>query len=98
MSGYHLYENPFCDLEYKCNQCEFDSIANEEYYASHNRVNFSHNSYHDSNLIPLVNNKSLYPKFYKKYKSNKHREMIFISNQHLCLYPNELKFELLHVS
>ena len=27
------------------------------------------------------------------HKSNKCREMIFMSNQHLCFYPNELKFE-----
>ena len=32
------------------------------------------------------------------YESNKCREMIFTSNQYLCLYPNELKFEPLHVS
>ena len=37
--------------------CECDSIANEEYYASHNRVNFSHTSYHNRNLILWVNNK-----------------------------------------
>ena len=34
----------------------------EEYYASHNRVNFSHTFYCDRNLILQVNNKSLYPK------------------------------------
>ena len=27
------------------------------------------------------------------YKSNKCREIIFTPNQHLCLYPNELKFK-----
>ena len=41
----------FCDLEHKHNQCECDSIANEEHYASHNRVNFSHTSYPDRNLV-----------------------------------------------
>ena len=70
----------------------------EVFYASHDRVDFSCTLYHNRNLILRVNNKSLYPKFYKMYKSNKCREMIFISNQHLCSYPNELKFELLHVS
>ena len=29
-----------CDLEHKHNQCECDSITDEGYYASHNRVNF----------------------------------------------------------
>ena len=70
----------------------------EIYYASHNGVNFSHTSYSDRNIILQVNNKSLYPKFYRMYKSYKCREMIFMSNQHLCLCLNELKFELLHVS
>ena len=32
------------------------------------------------------------------YNSNMHIEMIVTSNQHLGLYPNELKFEPLHVS
>ena len=31
MSRYCLYENPFCDLKHKHDQCEFDSIANEKY-------------------------------------------------------------------
>ena len=26
-------------------------------------------------------------------QNTKNRKMIFTSNQHLCLYPNELKFE-----
>ena len=70
----------------------------EKCYASHNGVNFSHTCYCNRNIIPQVNNKSVYPKFYKMNKSNKCREMIFMSNQYLCLYPNELEFELLHVS
>ena len=77
-----------CNPEHKHDQCESDSITDEEYYAIHNRVNFSLTFYHSS----------VYPKFYKMYKSNKYREMIFTSNHHLCLYPNELKFEPLHVS
>ena len=32
------------------------------------------------------------------YKSNMYREMIFMSNHCLCLYPNELKFEPLHAT
>ena len=69
----------------------------EIYNASQNRFNFSHTSYHNRNIIPQVN-KKLYPKFCEMYISNKCREMIFTPNQHLGLYPNELKFEVLHVS
>ena len=69
----------------------------EIYNASQNRFNFSHTSYHGRNIILRVN-KKLYPKLCEMYKSNRCREVIFTSNQHLGLYPNELKFELLHVS
>ena len=55
---------------------------------------------HDRNFIPGVNNKGLYPQFYKIHKSNKSKKIIFMSNQYLCLYPNELNGNLnfLHVS
>ena len=51
-----------CDLEHKHDQCDCDSITDEGYYASHNRVKFSLTFYHDRNLILQVNNKCLYPK------------------------------------
>ena len=51
-----------CDLDHKHDQCECDSITGEGYYASHNRVDFSLTFYCNRNLIPQINNKSLYPK------------------------------------
>ena len=48
MRFYFLFH---CDLEHKHNQCECDSTASEEYYVSHNRVNFSHTFHHNRNLM-----------------------------------------------
>ena len=69
----------------------------EIYDASQNRFSFSHTSYHNKNIIPQ-SIKIYIQNLVKMYNSNKHIEMIFTSNQHLSLYPNELKFEPLHVS
>ena len=69
--------------------------------SSHNRVNSYTYFYYNRSFIPRVNNKGLYPKFYNNMnKSNESRKIGFTSNQHLCLFPNELKrnSNLLHVS
>ena len=57
--------------------------------------------YHNKNIIPQVNGKGLYPKFYNGvYKSSKRKKIRFTSNQYLCLFPNEFRrnSNLLHVS